>query len=298
MKPMISIDDFKLVQISDKDYLQNAFLKFTLLPCEYVFTNLFIWRNVYDIRWMKFRNSILIHSGLDKTLLMPLGDVYPPEELHSLLAGTFPGNKDASIIQVPEDYVKQNPGIADFFEAELDEDFADYVYSTEKLYLLRGAKLAKKKNLVSQFARNNPGYKSVPLEESHLQECFALSEKWRQSTDSDPFTLSQEKGAIEEAFANFKYLDLEGVCIFVNGRIVAFSGYSFQSSDAAVVHFEKYDKDFKGAAQAINWETAKALLGRCNYINREQDIGLPGLRKAKLSYEPDKLLLNYVLSPK
>ncbi|HBC89235.1 MAG TPA: hypothetical protein DCZ94_20025 [Lentisphaeria bacterium] len=298
MNPLISINDFKLVDISDKAYLQDVFLRFTLLPCEYVFTNLFIWRKTYDIRWMNFRNSILIHSGLDKTLLMPLGDVYTPEELANLLSCTFPNDKDASVIQVPEEYVKQNPKVNDIFDTEHDEDFADYIYSTEKLYLLRGAKLAKKKNLVSQFARNNPGYTCFPMEESHLQECFALSERWRESTASDPFTLGQEKEAIQEAFANFKSLDIEGVCILVSGKIVAFSVYSFQSSDAAVVHFEKYDKDFKGAAQAINWETAKSLLGRCKFINREQDIGLPGLRKAKQSYEPDMLLLNYVLSPK
>ncbi len=298
MQPLISIGDFKPVDISDKDYLQDAFLKFTLLPCEYVFTNLFMWRKIYDIRWMKFRNSILIHSGLDKTMLMPLGDLYGPDELKDMLRCIFPDEPDASLIQVPQDYVKQNPAVNEIFEVEIDEDFADYVYSTEKLYLLRGAKLAKKKNLVSQFARNNPGYTCIPMEESHLSECFELSERWRAVTTSDPFTLEQEKGAIQECFANFKALGAEGVCIIVNGKTVAFSVYSFQSSDAAVVHFEKYDKDLKGAAQAINWETAKTLLGRCRFVNREQDIGLPGLRKAKQSYDPDMLLLNCTLSLK
>jgi hypothetical protein len=295
---LIKLTDFKLVELSDKDYLQDAFFKFELLPCEYVFTNLFIWRKIYDVRWMKFRNAILIHSGLDKTLLMPIGNVFSPDELKDLLCSTFPATEDESIIQVPEGYIKGNQGINDFFESELDGDFADYIYSTEKLYLLRGAKLAKKKNLLAQFVRGNPGYTSAPLQEANLDECFELTEKWRLSTTSEPVTLAQEKEAIHEAFANYNNLGLEGTCIFVGGKIVAFSVFTFQSSDAAIVHFEKYDKDFKGSAQAINWETAKSLLGRCKYINREQDIGLPGLRKAKLSYDPDKIMHNYTLSLK
>jgi hypothetical protein len=145
---LIKLEDFKPVDISDKPYLQDVFFKFELLPCEYVFTNLFIWRKIYDIRWMKFRNAVLIHSGLDKTLLMPIGNIFTPEELKDLLCSIFPDEEDASIIQVPEDYIKDNPKINDVLESELDDKFADYIYSTEKLYLLRGAKLAKKKNLL------------------------------------------------------------------------------------------------------------------------------------------------------
>ena len=295
---LIKFNDFKPVEISDKAYLQDVFFKFELLACEYVFTNLFIWRKIYDIRWMKFRNAVLIHSGLDKTLLMPIGNVFTPEELKDLLLSTFPDEEDASIIQVPENYIRQNPPVDNVFETELDDKFADYIYSTEKLYLLRGAKLAKKKNLLSQFVRGNPGYTCAPLQEENLGECFELTEKWRLSTTSEPVTLAQEKEAIQEAFDNFRNLDIEGVCIFVGGRIAAFSVFTFQSSDAAVVHFEKYDRDLKGSAQAINWETAKSLLGICKYINREQDIGLPGLKKAKLSYDPDKIMYNYSLSLK
>ena len=295
---LIKFNDFKPVEISDKAYLQDVFFKFELLPCEYVFTNLFIWRKIYDIRWMKFRNAVLIHSGLDKTLLMPIGNVFTPEELKDLLHSTFPDGEDASIIQVPENYIRQNPSLNDIFETELDDKFADYIYSTEKLYLLRGAKLAKKKNLLSQFLRGNPGYTCAPLKAENLEECFELTEKWRLGNTSEPATLAQEKEAIREAFDNYRSLGIEGVCIFTGGKIVAFSVFSFQSSDAAIVHFEKYDRDLKGAAQAINWETAKSLLGRCKYINREQDIGLPGLKKAKLSYDPDKIMYNYTLSLK
>ena len=296
---LINFNDFKPVEISDKAYLQDVFFKFELLPCEYVFTNLFIWRKIYDIRWMKFRNAVLIHSGLDKTLLMPIGNVFTPEELKDLLRSTFPEDEeDAALTQVPENYMKANPSVNDVFETEIDDKFADYIYSTEMLYLLRGAKLAKKKNLLSQFVRGNPGYTCASLQEANLGECFELTEKWRLGNTSEPATLAQEKEAIQEAFDNYRSLDIEGVCIFAGGKIVAFSVFSFQSSDAAVVHFEKYDRDLKGAAQAINWETAKSLLGRCKYINREQDIGLPGLKKAKLSYDPDKIMYNYSLSLK
>ncbi len=295
----LSYNDYKPVQLSDKPLLMDIFSRLDPLPCEYVFANLIMWGKIYDARYAIYKNALVIRTGLDKCLLMPVGNTFSPQELKDMLMAAFPDDKeDCTIIQVPDEYINQNIAVNDIFDIEKDIDFADYIYSTEKLYLLRGSKLAKKKNLLSQFTRNYPGYVCAPLETSVFEECSALAEKWCEDKTCKLIGITHEKSAMSEAFKLFRELELDGLYITVNGKIVAFSIFSFQNSETAVVHFEKYDKEFKGAAQAINWETAKYLLGRTKIINREQDIGLPGLRKAKQSYDPDKLLLNNILSLK
>ena len=92
--------------------------------------------------------------------------------------------------------------------------------------------------------------------------------------------------SIKKAFSSFELLPLEGIAIYIEDSLVAYSVYSRLNKDVFTIHFEKADYSYQGIAQVINWETAKALQERCMYINREQDLGVPGLRKAKLSYEP------------
>jgi hypothetical protein len=93
--------------------------------------------------------------------------------------------------------------------------------------------------------------------------------------------------AIGNTLENWNNLPVEGIIICLNNRIVAYSIFSPQTEDMVTVHFEKFDPDKKGSAQVITWETARYLQGRFKWMNREQDIGLEGLRQAKLSYVPD-----------
>ncbi len=115
---------------------------------------------------------------------------------------------------------------------------------------------------------------------------------------SVPRSLVEESDAMDMAFSHWNDLGLSGLMLMVKDEIVAFAVFSPLSSDTWDVHFEKSDMAFKGAAQMINYETAKFLKGTARYINREQDLGISGLRKAKLSYVPHALIEPYFIVPK
>lgn len=294
----IPILNFRGVELSDREYFQRVSAGTEMLSCEYSFTNLFIWRNIYGTDWAELGGFPLVRSKEEKTLLMLAGGSFSPAELRDILSASFPGEKDAGIIQATEKYVTQNPALGDFFSVEFNEDYSDYIHLAETLLNLKGAKLAKKKNLVSQFARNNPDHSIAALEGKHFPECSRLAEEWCLEKTCHLPGITQEKLALKEAFDNYSKLGIEGVVVFAGGKIAAFSVFSIQTPGMCVVHFEKYDRGLKGAAQMINRETAKHVCGRCKYVNREQDLGLPGLRRAKMSYAPELILKNYVLKPK
>ena len=152
---------------------------------------------------------------------------------------------------------------------------------------LSGKKLAKKKNLISQFRRAYPDYKVLPITADRAEVILSFTEKWRREREVEGIYLNTEFTAIRNTMDMWNDIPIEGIIICLDHRIAAYSMFSPQTVDMATVHFEKFDPDKKGSAQLINWETARHLQSRFKWINREQDIGLEGLRQAKMSYDPD-----------
>jgi hypothetical protein len=181
---------------------------------------------------------------------------------------------------------------------KIDLANGDYIYSTQKLVDLQGNKLHKKRNLVNQFLALYPDYACLPLQASDLDDCLVLSEKWRRMRTCLELDFTHETSALKKALGNFSELELQGLKISHGGALFAFSIFSRLSSNMADVHFEKFDPLVKGASQVINWETAKFLAEKYKYINREQDLGIEGLRQAKKSYEPEYIVSAYFLERK
>lgn len=277
---------FKPVEIEDRAVLKPLLDAAGKISCDYNFANLYTWGEIFDIRWCIHRERLLIYSGRDNVLLMPVGPPLRPEEMAEL-SGEFArqgGSGDFVIVNAA--YVEGEPRLAELFVAEVDRDNADYVYSARALTELKGRKLHKKKNLLSQFLRNNPGYRCERMGRADAADCFSLAEKWCEDRICDHFDFTHETSALKRAFGAFDELELQGLVIFRNGAQLAFSIFDRQNADTAVVHFEKYDPSVKGSSQAINWETARRLAESYEYINREQDMGIEGLRRAKESYCP------------
>ena len=125
--------------------------------------------------------------------------------------------------------------------------------------------------------------------------CLQLARSLISRQSPPPHDLIREMTAIEISFHYYDELELDGRVLTVNDRIIAFSVFSRLNSLIYNVQFEKSSFAFKGAAQVINHETAMALLPVCEFVNREQDLGLKGLRQAKMSYAPIKLLIPHTL---
>ena len=168
----------------------------------------------------------------------------------------------------------------------------DFTDAVEKMASLSGKKYHSKRNHITFFKKTNPDWQFEPLTKDNIDECIALHAKWIENKDSDNEDYSFEFEAVLRAFEYFNELDFVGGLIRVNGEAVAFTmGEGQVNSSCFVTHFEKAPAEMRGAYPIICQEfTKNCLLGKYEYVNREEDLGIEGLRKAKQSYYPEIFL--------
>lgn len=280
----------KSLTIDDKNIFDEYFSKFPPEISEYTFTNLFMWNHVYNIKYEIIDNCLLISSG--NKILPPLG---PKEnilnafdkfckimqEYHSeIYLDRF--DKD-SACKIKESYN---------VEMEPDEDNFDYVYNTQDLINLSGRKYHNKKNHINKFMRTYD-YVLEELSSENALECLKFTEKWLSLKDieENPGIL-KEFDAIKKVLENYDFFGVKGIVLKISGKIEAYSFGEKLNPETAVTHIEKANPDIKDAYAFINMCFAK-LMSEYKYINREQDLGIPGLRYAKQSYHPAKMILKF-----
>ena len=295
-KPRLDLSRFQELNSKNIDIIKSYLKKYRYDTCDYNTTNFFAWSHFMNVKWGMYKDRILFYNFNTQFMLYPLGEKLSPEEMYNV--STMIGNEGykGNFISVPEHYIEKNPGINDHFEPVYDRCNSDYVYLSEKLAELSGKKLRKKKNLISQFMRLHGDYKVEVFESKYIDECLSLSEKWYKDQNGvcdEDKTL--ELNVLKRALENYMITGLEGLLIFCDGKLIAFAFFSELNQETATVHFEKFDYAYKGSAQLINRETAIYLKDRYKYINREQDVCLEGLRKSKLSYDPEIIMPTYKL---
>jgi hypothetical protein len=196
----------------------------------------------------------------------------------------------------PDQYVERLP--ADYFTAVPDRDSFDYVYRKEALAQLSGSKLSAKRNLIKQFTRTYR-YRYEVLAPQNLARCYRFILKWHyaRSPRKDIMGIAAYCMACR-LVRNFATLDVYGGLLYVDDKVVACAlgsivydfAYTDGISPTVIVHHENALVEYKGAYQAINQFFCAHLPEKVVFVNREEDLGMPGLRKAKLSYGPDRLL--------
>ncbi|MBW6515018.1 MAG: DUF2156 domain-containing protein [Candidatus Cloacimonetes bacterium] len=298
---MISFDISMLrnVKIEDYEEISVVLKRYPTSRSAYDIVNLMIWGTQFKSQWTEHNGRLLIYNELWTCILMPLGSYPSPDELKEIARAFYNAGKCSSISYVDNEYVAQFGDHLQEFEVVKDLNTADYIYLSERLAKLSGKKLQKKKNLISQFLRANGDYEVHDLSPTDGEECLQFSDEWKEEHPEDKEKgYKYEREAMRRAFQYFDRLALSGLVIRHNKKIIAFSIFSELKEDMAIIHFEKFARDVKGSAQIINWETAKHLNKNYQYINREEDMGIPGLRKSKLSYQPLMLLDSYKLKRK
>ena len=174
-------------------------------------------------------------------------------------------------------------------DSEPMPDLFDYIYRRSDLALLQGGHLQAKRNHVNRFKADNPDFEYRPLTPELFDECRRLTEIWQEEKDASE-TISAERQVMETVFGNWDALGMIGGSIWVNGHMVAFTYGAAVTNDTFDICVEKADRNIEGAFAIINQQFASHLPEQYIYVNREDDMGLPGLRKAKLSYHPEILL--------
>ena len=270
------------------NYYENSHLNFT---------NLFMWREPYHIRLCEENDVLYMTSEWQGQLLalQPLGAEEKMQEAIGRLADYFrEQGKPLVFSGVEKFFAKELEFYPEAkFEVKADRDNFDYVYLAEKLISLSGRKLHSKKNHLNAFRKQYPQAEYLPITEEIVTLCKLELNKWYkqrlQEEPDDPF-IAYERAAIIEVLNNFRDFELKGGAIRIDQRIVAFTFGEQLNADTAVIHVEKADPEVRGAYPAINQGFVEHEWSHMSYINREEDMGIEGLRKAKESYKPVKMI--------
>lgn len=279
---------FKDLELKDRKTLSEYLEKTSSQICELNLANLFIW-NDFDRSQITLinKNLCILNNPLNEApfFLMPLGDHKIPETIETCL------NHCGKVSRLSEDFIPLLPAKKHHLTC-LRSHF-DYIYLTEKLAELKGRKFDGKRNHIKRFKKHFPDYKYRPLNSSCKKEALELFEKWFKIREQSRFfpklAHNSQKTALENAFSLFEELNLSGGVILVDHKLAGFVIGSPTNHETLSLHFLYTNPKLAGINQILLWEACNKTFKSYKYINLEQDLGIPGLRTAKLSYHPEKL---------
>jgi hypothetical protein len=283
--------EFKTVGIEDCDVITRYLDAHPSAVCEMNFPNILIWKNSERPRYTVIEGNLclLVEPTFEPAYFFPpLGRNAMDKTLAACLAHA------PRLSRVPEDFVR---AYGAGFRVEEDRNNFDYIYRTEDLIELVGKKYDGKRNRIKKFESSFP-HEYECLEARHIEACRSLFLQWFGEKECPGPYLEAERDAILEALKCLKPLGFAGGVVTVNGRVEAFTVGTRLTGDTAVVQIEIANPAYPGLAQWINREFVRREWRAFRYVNREQDVGVPGLRRAKLSYHPDHLLAKYNLYPR
>jgi hypothetical protein len=295
---------FKKLCLEDKNCIDQYIYPYKFLSCEYSFTSLYIWKDACDIQYTIYKGTLILKKkDFDGNyhFMQPLG--YKKEDLAEIIEKLKAYREENSMRYLFKDL--EESFIEEFnvllndkneFCIKEDRDNFDYLYEAQKLMSFSGKKLHSKKNHYNSFIKTY-NYEVVEIEdEKVIKDVILAAEKWYEETEEKDIKLFHELLSIKNIVNNMSLLNLNGVAVYVDGQVAAFSIGESLNEKLAVIHIEKGDKNINGIYSFI----AKTLIDTCfnnaEIVNREQDLGIDGLRKSKMSYYPLKLEKKFILS--
>ena len=286
---MITLDAFHPVEMKDGAFFREIFTKFPQIHSENNFTTMIAWQAYSDYSYAYLDDILLISAVINDTRLFhaPIGP-RNPALLRDLLrlAATTGGDRPFYVFDRPtRDWILHEiPGL----RLHADRDFFDYIYLTGDLAHLPGKRYVGIRQHINKFNRNC-SFTVETFTRDNMPEVVDFLNKWCEWKHCEENEiLAHEKTAVLFCIEHLAELGLEGLFIRVDGKISALSVYEGMNDDMALIHFEKGLPDCEGNYKVINQETARYLEEYRGYafINRESDLGVPGLREAKLRYYP------------
>jgi len=268
---------------------------------DYCVASLLTWATVFDYRIAFAGPETLLvsaQSGIDgrPSLLQPVG-VFPAALQQALLEQARESPESLRFESVSDAFLRAYPEFVERFDVVPVRDGANYVYAASDLAELPGRRYAKKRNLIAQASRL-ASWTAEPLGPEQAQSCLDVDDDIAvRRASSFAVTLPQETRALGRALDLLRPLSLRGLLLRANGRPAAFSIFDRLNPTTAVVLFERALRSETGLYQVINREAARVIAAEgFAWINREEDLGDPGLRQAKLSYFPARLEMKYTLT--
>lgn len=296
-KDVEEFDQFKPLSIEEKPLFDTLFKRSPPLISEFTFTNLFIWRHTYQLKFSRLKGFLCLLSDQgENSFFFPLigeGDVL---ECYRILLQYLERRVALpKITRVPEDLVDRIDWKAEGFVAEFDRAQSDYVYLAEDLIKLQGRKYHRKRNHIKQF-KEKYSYQYIPLTSEWISECLRLETEWCDLRHCEAIPgLLNESIAIKEALTHFEAFGLKGGAILIDGKVEAFTLGEPLNQNTVVIHIEKANPAYEGLYSLISQAFLENEWSGYTYVNREQDLGEEGLRKSKESYFPHHMVNKYTI---
>lgn len=294
--------EFEPLQLEDMDKVNPYLQTDGLISSGRTFASLYIWGEHYQTCFTLRDDILFLRSCFQQDTLsyyMPLGkDLKKAIEVIRQDAGLRSMSYDISLVtEAGKEQMEQDfPG--QYRYEEMRSQF-EYIYNAEDLIGLKGKRYHGKRNFINRFQSRYGGmweYQEVEVQRDY-DEILAFVRQWCENQEGDPEDYRYEYSAIIRALNNYQTLNMRGGIIRLEGRMIAFTLASPQNSQAIDIHIEKADASIEGAYQMINNQFAMRECGKYQYINREEDLGIEGLRQAKLSYHPAFLTAKYKAVP-
>lgn len=296
--------DFRTPQPSDKAWVDALLAQADYRGCDYNFTNLFVWSRAYGQEIAQVNGFLVTHlcGRMGCSYMYPAGSGDLAAAIDILAREADERRQPLRLVCLTtrqmEELDRLMPGR---FAYEADRDGFDYLYDIDRLADLTGKKLHAKRNHINRFMENNPSWTYEEITPETLPACLEMDKEWyRRSMVREGLAeerdLGDEGRALRLAMEHYHELGLEGGLIRVYGEVVAFTMGDRLNSDTYDVHFEKAYGELQGAYAMINREFARWVRAKhpnVRYLNREDDMGVEGLRKAKESYYPDRMVEKY-----
>jgi hypothetical protein len=287
--------DLQHLKIEHKALIERYVPRECAKMCDFSFGNLYSWSAAEHTEFCEKNGFLYLRSTFNgvTSYAFPWGEGDINSALAEIQRDASEREADLSFYCIAEE---QLPYLQAFFGNSLvikeQRDYFDYVYLRESLATLSGRKLHSKKNHVNSFCKKH-NFLYEELSDNNLSECLEFSHSWFMMGESTQ-RLEAERQVIDKAFRNFSKLGLKGALIRVEGKIIAYAlGEPMYDGETFCVHFEKASPHYPQAYAVINKLFAENSFGDYKYINREDDAGVEGLRKAKLSYQPEALIKKY-----
>ena len=288
--------EFQPVRLEDKAAVDSYFKPHAFECSELTFTNIIMWGQDGKIKWAQ-ENDVLYILLQFHPKQSPF--MFPPVPRN--LSGDYMAAIDTALAyfdsigvaprfrSVSGPFVQLFQKYAPLFSLVPDRDTYDYVYNAEDLITLKGRKFHAKRNHINQFS-SQYAFSYAPLTPDKAGDCMQLYMSWLQEKDANEPGIMGEMKAISFLIPNMERLGVVGGCVYVGEKLVAFSLGERLREDMAIIHIEKADPDYPGLFTVINQQFAEHAWGGVTFINREEDMGIPGMRRAKESYQPVKMI--------
>jgi hypothetical protein len=288
---MFELDDFQPIDLKDKPVFDEYYSRFPPNHSENAFTTLVSWNHYVRSYYLVERGNLIILTKPEgQVRFRPPYGKRNPDILKRSVEIAKECDTDYLLVLIDN---QEREWISDIYpkmKFTQHRDYFDYVYLASDLAELKGKKYLKIRNKLNRFNKQYD-YKTEPLCESNITEIREFLQRWClwKDCESDPI-LDNERMAVLYTIEHCFDLGLEGIALRIGGEIEAVSVFESLSPEMAVIHFEKAMPDFEGLYQVINKDVAKLLVDNHRYINRQSDLGIEGLRTAKMRYHPHHMI--------